>query len=114
MIGPIPFSDGPGLRVYSKPTDLLWYGSSGRCSICGGEPFPARVRYWDPDDGRRSGVLCVGCAEEAAERGPRADDFACLQERGEDTLPREAIMDAISEALDGDDDAADVESNELP
>lgn len=115
MIGPIPFSDGPGLKTYSRPTDAPWYGSSGRCSICGGEPFPARVRYWDPDDGWRSGVLCIGCAEETAERGPKADDFACMQKRAKDEgPPREVLMDAIADALDGDDDAADVESNELP
>ena len=80
QLGAIPFVSGEGLKVYAVPTDAPWYGS-GYCSICGGEPFPARVRYWDPDDGWRSGVLCVGCADECSERGPRADDYAVMAAR---------------------------------
>ena len=109
QLGAIPFVSGEGLKVYAVPTDAPWYGS-GYCSICGGEPFPARVRYWDPDDGWRSGVLCVGCADECAERGPRADDYAVMatQER-----ERARHMDTIAAYSAGDDDAAHVDSNEL-
>ena len=109
MIGAIPFESGPGLKVYALPTDAPWYGS-GYCAICGGEPFPARIRFWDPDDGWKSGVLCPGCAAVAAERGPHPDDYA-LRVMDPD---RAAHMDAIGEANDGDDDAAHTESEELP
>src|SRR5262245_60524139 len=77
-------TDGPGLKQVSKGE--RWYGP-GYCGICGHrEPVeklgdrgvvPVAVRYWDPDDGWRMGVLCVGCGEDCTDRGPKVDDYAC-------------------------------------
>src|SRR3990167_10665034 len=66
---------GPGLKVLDRKT--RWYGG-GYCGICGSrgdELIPQAVRYWDPDDGWRMGVLCSYCGEEAAARGPKPDDY---------------------------------------
>lgn len=106
--------DGPGLKVYGTPTDAPWYGNG--CGMCGATsdegPYsplvPVRVRYWDPDDGWRSGVLCLGCAHECAARGPREGDYAVARQNG-----RAEAMDTIAEVLAGDDDGAHVESNDL-
>jgi len=45
--------------------------------------IPQAVRYWDCDDGWRVGVLCRGCGEDAAERGPRPGDYASATEQRE-------------------------------
>lgn len=71
---------GPGLKELSEET---WYGS-GYCAVCGEKatsavtcPVVARaVRYWDPDDGWRVGVLCVHCAPGVAKHGPAPGDYA--------------------------------------
>ena len=107
-IGAIPFTNGPGLRVYSTPQDRPWYGS-GYCHVCGGSPFPARVRFWDCDDGWKSGVLCVGCATECAERGPRCEDYATVVARAD----KARHMDMVAFLSAGDDDAAHTDSEDL-
>jgi hypothetical protein len=66
---------GPGIRQLGNGREP-YYGK-GYCGCCGGEPVPVAVRWWDCDDGWKVGVLCAGCAEEIAARGPRAEDFAC-------------------------------------
>lgn len=66
---------GPGLKVLSKEQ---WYGG-GYCGICGhrGESLiPTMVRWWDPDDGWKTGVLCMYCGEEASEQAPNPRDYA--------------------------------------
>ena len=66
-------AEGPGLRLLG-PTP--YYGG-GYCGICGGDSLiPVQVRYWDPDDGWRVGVLCFTCGEAAGRRGPREHDCA--------------------------------------
>jgi hypothetical protein len=35
------------------------------------------VRYWDPDDGWRLGVLCEGCGADCIDRSPQLDNCAC-------------------------------------
>ena len=75
--------EGPGLKILDRSS--VWYGG-GYCGICGSrsddELVPQAVRFWDPDDGWKVGVLCTYCGEEAAARGPRHDDYACLTEDG--------------------------------
>ncbi len=93
---------GPGLKVLSK---ARWYGG-GYCSICGhrGDALIARqVRYWDPDDGWRVGVLCSYCGEETAERGPRKGDYAYRE-------AAEGAMKADVLASMGDEDATYTET----
>jgi hypothetical protein len=34
------------------------------------------VRWWDPDDGWKMGVLCLSCGNDASGRGPREGDYA--------------------------------------
>lgn len=66
---------GPGLKILSRAT---WYGG-GYCGICGSrgdDLIPTQVRFWDPDDGWKVGVLCSYCGEEATGRGPSAGDYA--------------------------------------
>lgn len=66
---------GKGLRPLSSEQ---WYGP-GYCGICGdrGESLvPQAVRFWDPDDGWKMGVLCVGCGADARENGPKQEDYA--------------------------------------
>lgn len=72
-------TSGKGLKVLST---ARWFGP-GYCGICGtreeGGEFgliARAVRYWDCDDGWRMGVLCVGCGEEATDRGPEEGDYA--------------------------------------
>lgn len=112
--------NGPGLRI--QPRDRPWYGP-GYCGVCGQRStsctysplVPVPVRWWDPDDGWRFGVLCQGCAEDASARGPRPGDYAWRDptdnEKGRD--PRDypphpatqaAKLDTLAEL--GDDDAA--------
>lgn len=67
--------NGKGLKVLSCEK---WYGP-GYCGICGdrGEALiPQAVRFWDPDDGWKMGVLCGGCGIDAAENGPEPEDYA--------------------------------------
>jgi len=95
--------EGPGLKVIGRET---WYGI-GSCGICGDSSddslVPVAVSFWDPDDGWRVGVLCRYCGEEAAERGPRDDDYAVevAKERKEELSGAEKI-DAMVSIL-GDD-----------
>lgn len=79
-----------------------WW-SPGYCGICGhrGESLMPRLcRYWDADDGWRTGILCFGCRADAAERGPRPDDYAVVTAKDPD---RAAKVDLL--ATLGDDDA---------
>ena len=46
------------------------------------------VRWWDADDGWKMGVLCSGCGEDAAERGPRPDDYAVVTRANPDEAER--------------------------
>ena len=66
---------GPGIRQLGDGREA-YYGK-GYCGCCGDEPVPVAVRWWDVDDGWKTGVLCAGCADEIAPRGPRSEDFAC-------------------------------------
>ena len=69
--------NGPGLKQLGNARSERWYGP-GYCGFCGTkEVVPVAVRYWDPDDGWRMGVLCAGCGEDCTDRGPQPDDFAC-------------------------------------
>lgn len=69
--------NGPFVKQLSNET---WYGSFGGCNICGekreGFLIPRAVRWWDPDDGWKHGVLCRPCMLECSERGPRKSDYA--------------------------------------
>ena len=116
--------DGPGLKVRGKPADPPWYGQG--CGICGQQDpdeqysplIPVRVVFWDPDDGWRSGVLCSGCAEEAAERGPQPDDYAEHIRRQEEAKDAERLTQAerleiIEQTGAGDQDAIQVDSDEV-
>jgi hypothetical protein len=68
--------NGPGLKKLGNAKSERWYGP-GYCGICGNrEVVPVAVRYWDPDDGWRMGVLCEGCGADCTDRGPKPDDFA--------------------------------------
>lgn len=75
---------GPGLKVMPRERGAKpWYGP-GYCGICGHRDtddeysplIPQPVRWYDQDDGWKYGVLCLGCGEEAAARGPKAGDYA--------------------------------------
>lgn len=114
---------GPGLSIRGTEKDRPWYGSG--CGICGNQDpdgrysplIPVRVRWYDPDDGWRSGVLCQGCAEDAAPRGPRPEDYAetvrrRAESRDPDRLSQSDRLDLI-ESIGGDDeDAIQVESDD--
>lgn len=97
--------NGPGLRIVGDPT-RQWFGG-GYCCICGQTSTKVQhspligvaVRYWDPDDGWRRGVLCLGCGEEAAARGPQKGDYAYKDEEEQ----REKA-DVEADALKGDED----------
>lgn len=100
--------NGPGLKKLGKASDERWYGP-GYCGICGSRTFaenphdrgvvPLAVRYWDPDDGWKMGVLCVGCGEDCTSHGPRPDDFACREQAH--ILAAERI-DILNELYAGD------------
>jgi hypothetical protein len=93
--------NGPGLRIIGRER---WYGP-GYCGICGSrDVVPVAVRYWDPDDGWRMGVLCGGCGEDCSERGPRPDDYAC---RTTDIVEQAQRIDVLSELVDLDGAYAD-------
>jgi hypothetical protein len=94
----------PGLKSLGSST--YWGGCY--CAICGDreyqkeEPYyaglvPRHVRFWDCDDGWKSGVLCKHCLDEVAHRGPRDDDYASQDARTNE--------DAVNElaSLMGDD-----------
>ena len=77
---------GRGLKVVGRPGERWW--GLGSCGICGETAeegtsplVPQAVRWWDPDDGWRFGVLCLRCGQEARTRGPRRDDFAVATRR---------------------------------
>jgi hypothetical protein len=96
-----PHVDGPGLKVLNPRKK--WYGP-GYCGICGCRSeslVPRAVRWWDPDDGWKMGVLCVGCGIEASARGPRAGDFAMGADPGE-AIERKARIDVSAELGDLD------------
>ena len=52
------------------------------CAICGytpkggSEPNYTPIRFWDPDDGWKTGTLCRHCANEAVVRTPQPTDYA--------------------------------------
>jgi len=73
--------NGPGLRVTNPENRTPWWGP-GYCGICGTRDenilIPKAVRWYDPDDGWRMGILCGDCGEEASSRGPEAGDFAVV------------------------------------
>ena len=98
-------TNGPGLTVLSLERT---YGR-GYCGICGDTKaiVPRLVRYWDPDDGWRVGVLCACCTGDAAARGPRSTDYAY---RPHDQ--RAELMDALAGL--GDADSTLTECEELP
>ncbi len=96
-------TDGAGLRVYPRSTDGPWYGP-GYCGVCGtrGDSLiPQAVRWYDPDDGWKMGVLCGDCGEEVREQGPRAEDYAVVT--GKVILQAERIDVNVSH---GDEDSA--------
>jgi hypothetical protein len=93
--------NGAGLRIVGRER---WYGP-GYCGVCGSrEVVPVAVRYWDPDDGWRMGVLCTGCGEDCSERGPRPGDYAC---RTRDIAEQAQRVDLLSELVDLDGAYAD-------
>jgi hypothetical protein len=100
--------DGPGLK---KIGNEKWYGP-GYCGICGcrkcvddGDEYglvPQAVRYWDPDDGWRMGVLCVGCGEDCYRRGPQPGDYASQVLDGESQAEGiDTLADLYDRDLDG-------------
>ncbi len=105
---PETFRNGPGLRVLNRTE--CWYGP-GYCGICGtrgDELIPRAVRYWDPYDGWRTGVLCSYCADECRVRGPQADDYAVVtQAQHADPL----IIDTLASL--GDLDAMHTETDDM-
>ena len=77
---------GRGLTLIGRPGER--WGGLGSCGLCGETApegtsplLPQAVRWWDPDDGWRLGVLCLGCGQEARTRGPHRDDFAVATRR---------------------------------
>lgn len=103
-------SYGPGLRLQHDGT---WYGG-GYCGICGhrGEDLvPRAVRWWDPDDGWRRGVLCTYCGEEQVNCTPGPDDYASLEAERQETRARG--IDLLSEMLGDDQDGADALAADL-
>ena len=96
--------NGPGLKVLGNATSDRWYGP-GYCGICGDtEVVPVAVRYWDPDDGWRLGVLCVGCGDECRSRGPQRGDYAY---RTTDTAEQKTRLDVLADLGDLDGAYAD-------
>lgn len=92
-------TNGPGLTVVGDPR-RKWYGG-GYCGICGhtGEGLiPVAVRWWDPDDGWKRGVLCEGCGEDASERGPHPEDYAYVEALGQDEPKRDVIAEDDEDA----------------
>ena len=90
-------AEGKGLKILSTTT---WYGP-GYCGICGDPEHitPQAVRWWDPDDGWKTGVLCSYCADDAKDRGPQPDDYAYKGKRDSDII--DAMRDTLGNDLDG-------------
>ena len=99
------YPDGPGLKYLNRTQ--RWYGG-GYCGICGdrgeGRLIARAVRFWDPDDGWKVGILCRGCTDEFRERGPRPGDYAVITRAADDQATRIDIS-----AADGDLDATAVQ-----
>jgi hypothetical protein len=96
----------PGLK--SLGTATYWGGCY--CKICGDrdyekeEPYyqglvPRHVRFWDCDDGWKSGVLCKHCLDEVAHRGPKDDDYAVVTQAN---ASNDEVVSAMADLL-GDD-----------
>ena len=83
--------EGKGLKLMSRP-GVIWYGP-GYCGICGDREhiLPTAVRWWDPDDGWKTGVLCSYCTSDAIHRGPESTDYAFRGRRDSE------IIDAMHE-----------------
>ena len=99
-------TNGPGLKILSK---AKWYGG-GYCSICGHRGdglIPQQVRFWDPDDGWKVGILCTYCGEEIADRGPKLDDYAVVTKKQGNA----EFIDVL--AAFGDEDDTYTSGNEL-
>ena len=91
----------PGVKYLRPENSKPWYGP-GYCGVCGHrgeELIPRAVRFWDPDDGWKVGVLCTGCTEECMARGPRADDYAVVTRTRADAADR---IDVAAEHTDLD------------
>ena len=96
-----PVDPGPGLRVLGNDNDPPWYGSGG-CYVCGSsgpDLIPRAVRFWDPDDGWRIGVLCSYCAGDCAMRGPHENDYAYCKAGMADGIA--AVVEACAGDMDG-------------
>lgn len=87
-----------GLKILSTKQ---WYGS-GHCGICGDKEniVPQAVRYWDPDDGWKVGVLCGPCSADCESRGPRRGDYA-YRESSDQKLKIDALSSVSGDDLDG-------------
>jgi len=90
---------------YKVLSNKKWFGP-GYCGICGQRDpdstysplIPKMVRYWCPDDGWKTGVLCSGCAEDCKDRGPRRGDYAYQDASNGETI------DSLNEVLGDDQD----------
>ena len=98
----------PGVKVLSSER---WWGP-GYCGVCGTrdetELLPRAVRYWDPDDGWKMGVLCEGCTEECYYRGPRPSDYAVVTRHEDGALSADEKIDLLVELEDLDGVYADM------
>lgn len=94
-------NEGPGLKVLSSST---YYGRTGYCDQCGYSKVlvPRLVRYWDCDDGWLTGVLCVNCGEEYAQRGPGPDDYAVVTSSDASLRQLAGVIDAVSRKVGED------------
>jgi hypothetical protein len=114
-----PIANGVGLKCIHYGNEP-WYGNCS-CGVCGSQKIiPMHVRWWDCDDGWRSGVLCLYCAEDCQMRGPQEDDYAMLKRssmvgQGDSMLERSSItreqeqadrLDIAAELLGDDIDGA--------
>ena len=68
--------EGSGLKILDRSTAWYGIGSCGVCGDSGSALVPLAVRFWDPDDGWKVGVLCTYCGEECSHRGPMPTDYA--------------------------------------
>lgn len=88
----------------------VWYGQHGCCDVCGDTTnlIPRAVRFWDPDDGWRVGVLCLWCTKDREQRGPKPQDYAYAKRN------RGSSLDAIAEICGNDMDAMCADLEDLP
>lgn len=95
----VKHQNGAGLKVVGSS---VWYGP-GYCGICGDrDVVPVAVRFYDPDDGWKLGVLCRACGEDARERGPRAEDYAVAVGKVRDSAARiDVTVDLLGDDYDG-------------